>query len=219
MTSCLTSRLGAVRYMKEILIPRLNAKGVPIDPDRDWSLPEFTTAIIKADAVDILLKNEFPPVCLERIAPCLDRIREGRVRGALWKDGFEQVLRTLVTAKLYLEAEDESQIAKKMAAIQRLSSTLACYFDANCIEDFIGGIREALASIPRYTKDPELTFKASCFFEQHKMLDEIDVDRIIDEAHTSEVQTAPSPWLHQLFKGYELEFESAVSSIQASSAR
>lgn len=212
--SCLTSRLGAVRYMREVLIPRLQEKGVPITvaADEDLDLLKFVRMILDLDAVDALVAGEFPPSCRKNIAPCLAKAAE-RKGEAIWADGFEQFVRTLLTGKLYIDAQNEGEIAEKMAAIQRLAQAMEYFFAADAlIYDFVGGVREALGAVARYTKDAEVVFAAAHAFGREN---QPDVDEVIALAEEGRVDN-----LREILGMEHLaDFNTSVAAIQAGGAR
>jgi len=168
--------------MREVLIPRLRERGVPIflADGEELNLPRFTQMVLDLDAVDALVDGEFPPGCRRNIAPCLEKAAKRR-NEAVWSDGFEQFVRTLLTGKLYIDAQNEGEIAQKMAAIQMLAQVMERFFATDdLIYAFVGGVREALGAVARYTRDAELVFAASHAFGRDE--NQPDVDEVISLA-------------------------------------
>jgi hypothetical protein len=221
MAECKTSRLGAERYVRDELLRNLAERGVELDLDvgiKGWfSLPQLTQAIVEQEnGVSVLLETEFPPVCQQKLGPVIESAANRE--GGYWSDAYSDLVRTLLTSKLYLEARDESEIAAKMAAIQKVAAVLEGFFTDEAIDAFVGGIREAIAAVARYTKDSETLFAASVYFERHKALDEDLVDQILETVEEAEVpgtQRVQVPELLELFTGYEDEFAADLAVIQA----
>lgn len=220
MAECKTSRLGAETYVKQELLRKMGEQGVDLGIDVEeegwFNLPRLTHAIIKANGVGVLLETEFPPVCVKVLSPVVEAASQ--LEGEYWSDAYADLVKTLLASKLYLEARDESEIAAKMAAIQKVAIVLESFWDEATIDAFVGGIREAIGAVARYSKDSETLYACAVYFNTHPELDEDLIDRIIEtvEEHekpgTARVQI---PELLSLFAGYEQQFAADLERIQA----
>lgn len=207
--SCLTSRLGAEVYVSTILIPRLRDGQIEIDPfpEGRFNLPELVRRIIDLNGVSVLVEKEFPPSCRRNIEPCLMRAAE-RKHEPLWADAFEQFVRTLLAAKLYVDAQNGGEIARKMASIQKLAQVMELYFTKDLIYEFIGGVREVLGSIARYTKSAELLFAAAHFIECEKNLDVDLILELCEEGNNRELKS-------MFGDAHRESFDAAIQKIQS----
>jgi hypothetical protein len=165
---CLAGKMDAITYLKSHTLPGIiqkakNGTGSKINVDHLIhlsetleNLPDFSNGIIKSNAVNELLEEEFPGCdetkqCIESYA---NNISNGKFNG-IYYDVFEQVLKTIIGMKVYLKTESDNStiindITDKRNSVRFSARVLKRFNTKERLFD-LGYAREAIGNTVRET--------------------------------------------------------------------
>ena len=166
--SCMAGRMDAILYLKSHTLPGIiqrAKKSTDSKIDVDYlihlsetleNLPDFTNGIIKSNAINELLEEEFPGCdetkqCIESYA---NNVPAGTFSG-IYYDVFEQILRTLIGIKVYLKTESDNgtiinDITDKRYSVRSAAQILNRFNTKERLFD-LGYVREAIGNTARET--------------------------------------------------------------------
>jgi hypothetical protein len=169
----MAGRMDAISYLKSHTLPGIvqrakNDTNSKINVDHLIhlsetleNLPDFSNGIIKSNAVNELLEEEFPACdetkqCIESYA---NNVTPGDLNG-IYYDAFEQVLRTIIGMKVYLKTESDNgtiinDITDKRNSVKFAAQILNRFNTQERLFD-LGYAREAIGNTVRetgHTKD------------------------------------------------------------------